>query len=361
MRAAVMRQGAILVGEVPEPQPGPGEVLVRTLACGICGSDLHVLQHTHRFAADAGSDGPGAGIEPDRDLVMGHEFCAEILDYGPGAARKLAPGTRVCSMPVLIRPPALMSVGYSHEFPGGYGERMVLSEAMLLPVPNGLSTEHAALTEPMAVGLHAVRMARLTPTDVPLVIGCGPVGLAVIAALKLAGAAPVIAADFSPARRKLAEQVGADVVIDPARHSPYDSWSAAARASTQGQLTDVNPISGERLLPPGVFFECVGVPGVIDQMMVGATRGCRFVVVGVCMEQDVIRPLLAIGKELNLQFVLAYTAEEFAETLGHIAEGRLPVQPLITGKVGIDGVAQAFSDLRNPEMHAKVLVEPWRS
>ena len=124
MRAAVMRQGAILVGEVPEPQPGPGEVLVRTLACGICGSDLHVLQHTHRFAADAGSDGPGAGIEPDRDLVMGHEFCAEILDYGPGAARKLAPGTRVCSMPVLIRPPALMSVGYSHEFPGGYGERM---------------------------------------------------------------------------------------------------------------------------------------------------------------------------------------------------------------------------------------------
>ena len=167
--------------------------------------------------------------------------------------------------------------------------------------------------------------------------------------------------DFSPARRKLAEQLGADVVIDPARHSPYDSWSAAARASAQGQRADVSPLSGERLLPPGVFFECVGVPGVIDQMMVGAQRGCRFVVVGVCMEQDLIRPLLAIGKELNLQFVLAYTAGEFAETLGHIAEGRLPVQPLITGKVGIAGVAQAFSDLRNPELHAKVLVEPWRS
>lgn len=358
MRAAIMRQGTILVGEVPAPQPGPGEVLVRTLACGICGSDLHMLQHTHKFAA---ADGHRAGIDPGRDLVMGHEFCAEILDYGPDTARQLAPGTRVCSMPVLIRPPAAMSVGYSHEFPGGYGERMVLSEAMLLPVPNGLSTEHAALTEPMAVGLHAVRMARLTPTDVPLVIGCGPVGLAVIAALKLAGAAPVIAADFSPARRKLAEQLGADVVIDPARHSPYDSWSAAARASAQGQRADVSPLSGERLLPPGVFFECVGVPGVIDQMMVGAQRGCRFVVVGVCMEQDLIRPLLAIGKELNLQFVLAYTAGEFAETLGHIAEGRLPVQPLITGKVGIAGVAQAFSDLRNPELHAKVLVEPWRS
>jgi len=354
-----MRQGTIQVADVPEPRPGPGEVLVRTLACGICGSDLHVLQHTHKFAEQSG--GIGGGIDPDRDLVMGHEFCAEILEYGPSTSGTLVPGTRVCSMPVLIRPPEAKSVGYSHEFPGGYGERMVLSEGLLLPVPNGLSTEHAALTEPMAVGLHAVRMARLTPADVPLVIGCGPVGLAVIAALKLAGAAPVIAADYSPARRKLAEQMGADIVIDPAQQSPYDSWAATARASAQGQLAVVNPLSGERLLPPGVFFECVGVPGVIDQMMVGAQRGCRFVVVGVCMEQDTIRPLLAISKELNLQFVLAYTAEEFAETLGHIAEGRLPVEPLITGRVGVGGVAQAFADLRNPERHAKILVEPWRS
>jgi threonine dehydrogenase-like Zn-dependent dehydrogenase len=79
------------------------------------------------------------------------------------------------------------------------------------------------------------------------------------------------------------------------------------------------------------------------------------------MEQDTIRPLLAIGKELNLQFVLAYTAEEFAETLGHIAEGRLPVEPLITGRVGVEGVAQAFTDLGNPERHAKILVEPWHA
>jgi threonine dehydrogenase-like Zn-dependent dehydrogenase len=213
----------------------------------------------------------------------------------------------------------------------------------------------------MAVGLHAVRKAHLTPADVPLVIGCGPVGLAVIAALKLSGAAPIVAADFSPARRKLAEQVGADIVIDPARQSPYASWSDAARASAQGLEAPVNPLTGERTLPPGVFFECVGVPGVIDQMMIGAERGCRFVVVGVCMEQDTIRPLLAISKELNLQFVLAYTAEEFAETLRHIAEGRLPVEPLITGRVGVEGVAQAFSDLGNPERHAKILVEPWRA
>jgi threonine dehydrogenase-like Zn-dependent dehydrogenase len=103
------------------------------------------------------------------------------------------------------------------------------------------------------------------------------------------------------------------------------------------------------------------VPGVIDQMMVGAERGCRFVIVGVCMESDPIRPLLAIGKELSLQFVLAYTPEEFAATLHHIAEGDIPVAPLITGHVGVDGVAQAFQDLKNPEAHAKIIVEPWRT
>ena len=360
MRAAVMRGGALVVDEEPEPEPRSGEVLVQTLACGICGSDLHLLEHTEQFSAAAG-DLSGSTIDPHRDLVMGHEFCAEILDHGGGTARNLPVGSRVCSMPTLIRDGAMAAVGFSHDVPGGYAERMVLTESLLLPVPNGLGTERAALTEPMAVGWHAVAMARLTAEDVPLVIGCGPVGLAVIAALKLRGAGPVVAADFSAGRRALAEKLGADIIIDPARHSPYGAWEEAARASAQGLRAEVNPLTGERLLPPGVYFECVGVPGVLDQMMVGAQRGCRVVVVGVCMEQDQVRPLLGIVKELNLQFVLGYTAEEFALTLHHIAEGDLPVEPLITGRVGIDGVAGAFSDLKNPERHAKILVEPWRA
>jgi threonine dehydrogenase-like Zn-dependent dehydrogenase len=336
-------------------------VLAATLACGICGSDLHFLEHKEKFAAASDQGGFGAGIDPTRDVVMGHEFCAEILDHGPSTARSLAVGTRVCCMPTLIRQGQVAAIGFSHDFPGGYAERMVLTEALLLPVPNGLATEHAALTEPMAVGMHAVVMARLKPDDVTLVIGCGPVGLAVIAALKLQGAAPIIAADFSPARRKLAETLGADIVVDPGARSPYGTWEETARASAQGQRAEVNPLSGERLLPPGVFFECVGVPGVIDQMMVGASRGCRFVVVGVCMEQDLVRPMLGITKELNLQFVLGYTPDEFARTLHHIGQGDLPVEPLITGRVGLPGVAGAFTDLKNPERHAKILVEPRRS
>lgn len=360
MRAAIMRDRKIISGEMSIPEPGPGEVLVKTLACGICGSDLHALEHFDEFTS-FGDQSFAGSLDGDKDLVMGHEYCAEILDFGPGEAppNRLATGARVCAVPMLLRNGAGGTVGYSNEVPGGYAEQMLLAEALLLPVPDGLPDDHAALTEPMAVGLHAVEMAKLTPDDVPLVIGCGPVGLAVIGALKLKGVGPIVAADFSAARRALAETMGADIVIDPAANSPYDSWREAAAASQQGERAPINPLSGERTLPPGVYFECVGVPGVIDQMMVGAERGSRFVIVGVCMQSDSIRPMLAIGKELNLQFVLGYTPQEFASTLQHIAEGEIPVAPLITGHVGVDGVAQAFQDLKNPEVHAKIIVEPW--
>jgi threonine dehydrogenase-like Zn-dependent dehydrogenase len=112
------------------------------------------------------------------------------------------------------------------------------------------------------------------------------------------------------------------------------------------------------VLRPGVFFECVGLPGIIDQMMKGAPRGARIVVVGVCMEQDRLRPMLGINKELNLQFVLGYEPHEFAGTLANIAEGKMTVEPLITGSVGIERVAEAFDQLASPETHAKILVQP---
>src|SRR5205823_14421264 len=136
--------------------------------------------------------------------------------------RTLRPGTRVVAMPLALGPEGVHGVGYSNDYPGGYGEAMRLCEMFLLPVPNGLSTDHAALTEPMAVGAHAVAKARLAPGDAPLVIGCGPVGLAVIAALRLRDVRPIVAADFSPARRALAERMGADVVVEPATERAID-------------------------------------------------------------------------------------------------------------------------------------------
>jgi threonine dehydrogenase-like Zn-dependent dehydrogenase len=238
---------------------------------------------------------------------------------------------------------------------------MRLTEALLLPVPNGLTTEHAALTEPMAVGLHAVAKARLETDDAPLVIGCGPVGLAVIAALRLSGARPIVAADFSARRRELATALGADLVVDPAQGTPWQSWREAAVWRDPSRAPVLPPWIKGPAVRPAVVFECVGVPGVLDQLMAASPRGTRIVVVGVCMEADTIYPMLGISKELNLQFVLGYTPDEFTATLHHIAEGRIAVAPLITGTVGVEGVAGAFEALASPEHHAKILVEPWRA
>jgi len=154
--------------------------------------------------------------------------------------------------------------------------------------------------------------------------------------------------------------MGADVVVDPAERSPYDSWKEVAAWPDPATAPSLPPWLPGPPLRPAVIFECVGVPGVIDKIMTAAPAAARIVVVGVCMERDTIEPMFGINKELNVQFVLAYTPEEFASTLFHIAEGRIPVEPLITGKIGVDGVAGAFDELASPERHAKILVEPWR-
>jgi threonine dehydrogenase-like Zn-dependent dehydrogenase len=213
----------------------------------------------------------------------------------------------------------------------------------------------------MAVGVHAVAKGHLQPDDAPLVIGCGPVGLAVIAALRLHGARPIVAADFSSRRRELAVAMGADIVVDPAKTTAWQSWREAAVWRDSSRAPALPPWIAGPAVRPAVVFECVGVPGVLDQIMAPAPRGTRIVVVGVCMEPDTIYPMLGISKELNLQFVLGYTPDEFAATLGHIAEGRIPTTPLITGRVGVEGVAGAFEALASPDRHAKILVEPWRA
>jgi threonine dehydrogenase-like Zn-dependent dehydrogenase len=360
MRAAVMREKRLIVETIDAPTPGPGQVLVKTLACGICGSDLHALKFADLMVDSAVRAGMPAFMDPHRDIVMGHEFCAEVVDHGPETSKALKAGTRVCSMPITWGPNGINTVGYSNNVPGGYGEQMVLNEMLLLEVPNGLSTDFAALTEPMAVGLHAVEKARFDVSDVPLVIGCGPVGLAVIAALKLKGAAPIIAADFSATRRNLAQALGADVIVDPGATSPYQSWRELAFPAGFDPSSPMAMLGMGPQPRPGLIFECVGVPGVLQQILEGAPRHARVVVVGVCMEADRIEPALGINKELNLQFVLGYTPDEFARTLRHLAAGEINAAPLITGKIGLDEIGAAFVALAHPETHAKILVEPWR-
>lgn len=357
----MLRDGVLRLEEVEPPRPGAAEVLIRSRACGICGSDLHFAEHGPRVLEASRASGQPSETDLSEVIVLGHELAGEIVEHGPGCDARLPVGARVCPIPFGLRDGVPHIIGFSNHFPGGYGELVVAPEAALLPLPDGLDIRLAALTEPMAVGLHAVEQAELTAArdTVALVIGCGPIGLAVLLCLRARGVRHIVASDPSAARRELAERLGADTVVDPGSEPPFPAWIESA---TKPEL-EPGPFPGMPDLPafhPAVVFECVGVPGILQQILVGTLPRTRVVVVGACMEPDTIEPILAINKQIELRFVLGYTAEEFARTLGMLADGTLDPRPMITGTVGRDGVAEAFEALRRPENHAKVLVEPWR-
>jgi threonine dehydrogenase-like Zn-dependent dehydrogenase len=356
MKAVVRRGTALVLDDIAAPAPGLGQVLVKTLACGICGSDLHALHHPEQLADIARRSGAVDVMDPGRDIVFGHEFCAEILEHGIGTEKTLKGGTRVVSVPVTMGAAGMETIGYSNRLPGGFAQNMVLTEAMLLPVPNGLSSPAAALTEPLAVGLHAANLAKLDDAGVAVVIGCGPVGLAVIAALKARGFGPVVAADFSPARRASAEAIGADVIVDPAVGSPYGRWAEFGVPATGGERTMTEMMGS--VPRNAVIFECVGMPGVLQSIIEGAPTHAQIVVAGVCMETDTFEPAMAITKHLDLQFAFAYTPQEFAQSLHHLAEGLIKPEHFITGTVDLAGTAGAFETLSKPKAHIKIIVEP---
>jgi threonine dehydrogenase-like Zn-dependent dehydrogenase len=278
-------------------------------------------------------------VDLGRDVYMGHEFVAEVLETGPDTIGP-PPGTVVTSMPGILTLDGPRSLAYTNEFPAGYCERMLLSPPLLLTVPNGLPPAWAALTEPMAVGVHAVNKSGITPGTGALVLGCGPVGLAVIAALRLKGIDAIVASDLSATRRRLAIVMGADEVVDPRREPAIAAWDR---------------FGGGR---PLVVFEAVGVPGMLEAALRDAPLEGTILVVGACMEEDSLHPIHGTLKELTIRFALGYDPMEFAGTLRAIAEGELEVAPLITGSVDLDGVPDAFDALGDPEVHAKILVEP---
>lgn len=355
MRAAVTRGGQLVVGDVADPVPSSGHVVVRSLAAGICGSDLHALADFSHFTGLMDSVGVPL-LDPTKDCVFGHEFCAEIVEHGPDTAGSLAVGSRVCSVPIIVGPTGVEQIGYSNHYPGALAEHMVLQEMLLLPVPDELETDLAALTEPLAVGEHAVGLADLAEGQPCLVVGCGPVGLAVIAALKGRGHGPVLAADFSPARRRLAEAFGADEVIDPAVESPHERWAAFGVAKTVMERAGASMLGGTVTDP--VIFEAVGVPGMLQSLIAEAPPRSRIVVVGVCMHTDAIEPFMAVTKELELRFSFGYTPAEFAATLARLAAGVPGAELLVTSTVDLAGAPGAFDTLRNPGDSGKILVKP---
>ena len=379
MKAVVCRKAELRVADVADPVPGPGQVVLRVERCGICGSDLHARHHCDHWADLMVRDGLRDFVRSTEDVVFGHEFCGEVLDHGPGTRRNHGPGTRVCAVPLQRHGDAVLLTGLSAASPGAYAERVIVEESLVMPVPNGLGPDLAALTEPMAVAWHAVRRGDVGRKDVAVVVGCGPVGLGVICALKARGAGNIVASDFSAGRRELARRCGADVVVNPAEQSPFRDWKDYGFIGDLNQalvtLLDARDQLGRLPVPwwhawrvaealgaaapkRPIVFECVGMPGVLQSLIDGAPLMSRIVVAGVCMKEDRIEPAVAINKEIDLRFVLGYTPLEYRDTLHAIADGRLHCAPLVTGTVGLAGVDAAFTALGDPDRHAKILIDP---
>lgn len=326
MRAAVLQGGRFVVREVPDPSPGPGQLLLRVAACGICGSDLK--------AAPRLPDG----------TVMGHEFAGELVALGPDVAGEWRIGAPVVSMPVIgcgtcadcvlgdvARCPQGQHLGVGGGA-GAFAEYVVVGARESVVLGDAVPLAPGALVEPLAVGLHAVVRARIGAGDRVLVIGAGPVGLATLLWASRLGVGELVVSDPLASRREAAGGYGATAVVDPTTEElggPFD-----------------------------VVIECVGARGMVATALdVVAPRG-RVVIAGVCVEEDAFVPVVGVVKEVDMAFVSYYTRQEFTLVATLLGSGRLDAGALVTGRVGLAELDETVAELSSASGQRKVLVVP---
>ncbi len=335
MKAAVLTESRTFeIVDVPDPVAGPGQLVLRVEACGICGSDL-------KAAANMPSG-----------LIMGHEFCGEVVEVGGGSSAWQI-GQRVTALPLIgcgtCLPCSQGDVSHCEQgsdnigvggSSGAYAEYIKVGalETFALPLDFGAGT--GALIEPLAVGLHAVDRARPNRGDVVAVIGGGPVGQAVALWARFFGAREVVVSDPVAARRAQCQRMGATQAVDPA-----ETPLAAFLDSQLGRRADL-------------VFECVGVPGMVQASIDACVTHGRVVIVGVCTKPDPFVPVTAIVKELAMYFVVYYRSGDFAFTIDMMRQGRIDPLSLITDRVDLAGFPTAFEALKNPSTQSKVLVLP---
>lgn len=338
MRAVVLSgpDGRLETTDVYDPVPGPGQVVARVTACGICGSDLHI-------ATAFGVAG----------TVMGHEIAGIIDRVGEGVEARWAPGMAVTARPfascghctACLRGRAdhcskFQLLGFTR--PGGFAELVALSSDELYALPASLTGPEQALVEPLAVARHGLRRAGLLPGEALAVLGGGPIGLATTAWARALNAGPVLVSDPVARRRDLAKTLGADAVVDP-----------------NGQdLTEVcaNALGGA----PSLVMECSGKPGLIDQAMSLCEVDGRVAVVGACMRHDEIVPYTGLLKELDVRFALYYDREDFVDTLRALDDGSLVVDGLVTDVISLEALPEVFASLADGAETGKVVVAPER-
>jgi len=345
MRAAVfVGPGEPLqVRQVPDPEPGSDDLILEVRACGVCGSDLHVSEVHDR----SGGMAPlGAGA------IMGHEFAGEVVAVGAGARDDWRPGERVCALPYIAYGHcAACLAGRGHRCPqvlyggmgrldGAYADYVRVGRYEALRLPAGVDFRLGALVEPLAVGLHAVDRAGLSPGDAVLVVGAGPVGLAVALWCRFFGARRVVVSDLKPGRLDKAAALGATDGID---------------ASREDVIGRFKQLAGQR---PDVVFDCVGVPGSQQLAIDYAPADGRVVVVGVCMQPDTTMPVKAITKELTLAYAFMYRRQDFELGIELLDSGRIDPAAMITDTVGFDAFPDAFEALKRPSTQCKLLLQP---
>jgi threonine dehydrogenase-like Zn-dependent dehydrogenase len=341
MKAAYILNGEVQVGDIPDPVPGKGQALVRTHSCGLCASEAHFLQAGENVVDLCREHGgPYAGLDLSRPFVPGHEYVGEVLDYGPGSKRTIKTGRKVTSIPIMRQGGSHAVIGFNNDCPGGFGEYMLLDEDFIMEVPADLDDDMAAMTEPLAVGLEHARLGRPTKDDASLVIGCGAIGLGVIVGLKLMGMGPIVAADFHPGRRELAIAMGADIAIDPRELSPYE------------------PIPDLGMRQANLVYECVGMPGLLQNIIQSVGFGARIVMGGYCMEQDAILVFSAQNKRLNIQFAAGEEPQDMELALRTIAEGSIDITPWLGARIGLSGVGQSLAEMSGPLAPIRTVVDP---